>query len=116
MENEKSEKSAASPLQKIVMWRGSDGMTEPVKVECPDGLYPNNDADGMQIFENTHFRTEESAWQNIEDCILAGISLSGSAVEYAQSQLRQAERQAADSTIEYKIFRKAKTLRKMQDT
>ncbi len=104
-----------SAVEGFVMWRGSDGMIEPVKVECPNGLYPNLDAEGIEIYENTHFHTEEAAWQNIEDCVLAGVSLSGSAVENAQSQLRQAEKQAAESALEFKQFRKAKTLRKIQD-
>ena len=107
---------SGSRQQRIVMWRGTDGMTEPVKVECPNGLWPNYDSDGIQIFENTHFAAEEEAWESIEESILAGISLSGRAVEIAREALQKANEQAADAALEFKQFRKAKTLKQAQAT
>ena len=93
------------------MWRGTSNMTSPIEVACPDGLHPNKDADGISIYENTHFKTEREAWQNIEDNVTAGVSLAGSEVKRAEEMMRLAEKNAADAVKAYDNWRSAQLLR-----
>jgi len=101
-------------IEPVVMWRGGDGMTKPVKVSCPDGLWPEYDSDGVQIFENTHFKTEDQAWKSIEESVLAGISLAGREVEFREKQLAESKDWAAQAAKDFALFRT--NLRNKNDT
>jgi len=61
--------------QPLVMWRADTEQWKAVQVQCPQGLYPHQDADGQKIYENTHFTTPEKAWERLERESMAWLSL-----------------------------------------
>jgi hypothetical protein len=81
------------------MWRADQKEWKPILVNCPNGLWPNKDADGKEIYENTHFATREEAmaslWANVE----AFISLSVSHVEYCQKELAEAKERVVQAAL-----------------
>lgn len=96
----------------LKMWRAKDGMTKPKLVECPDGLYPANDADGIAIFVNTHFETEDEAWRSIESSVLAHVALAGNFVNRAKQQLKEAQEEAAEAAGNFAEYQRNVKIRK----
>lgn len=66
--------------------------------------YPGRDEDGDICYDNTHFKTEEAAWDSLEANARAGVTLAGAAVLHAQSQLREAEATAGQAAAELRQF------------
>ncbi len=85
----------------LTMWRADGEQLMPVLVACPDGLYPAKDADGVPIYENTHFQTRLEAWSKIRQEAEAAISIIGRDIGRLKAKLRQAE---ADAGIAAKRF------------
>jgi len=89
----------------MIGYRGTDGDTAPVPFEYdpePSGDIPAFTKGGMKCYVNTHFKTEEEAWESIIRSVDAGIKLAGSAVELAEAQQRTAYEYAGKAAIEYK--------------
>ena len=86
------------------MWRADKTKLAPVKVECPNGLYPNNDADGEKIFNNTHFQTEEEAWAQLRGEVLAGVAMAGAQIAQAEFELQKRKDQAANAAKAYDVL------------
>ncbi|MBI4672421.1 MAG: hypothetical protein HY741_12255 [Chloroflexi bacterium] len=85
----------------LTMWRADKTKLTPVKVECPDGLYPHNDADGEKIFNNTHFETEEEAWAQLRGNVLAWVEMAGAQITQAEFELQKRKDDAANAAKAY---------------
>ena len=85
----------------MTVWRGTDGDTAPVAVECQAFGHPNLDSDGRMMFENTHFRTEAEAWQSILSNVDDAVSLTGRRVAELRSALAKYESIAAKAAADY---------------
>ena len=90
----------------LFLWRADEGQGLAVYVECPDGGYPATDADGVQIYMNSHFGLEEEAWSNL-------FSNAAARIEAAGSQLTEAERVVALS--QEKCGRACQALARLRD-
>lgn len=86
------------------IYRGTDGDTEPVEMECEEFGYPNNTTCGEKMCDNTHFKTEQEAWGSILKSVKAGVWLVGRDVILAENNLRKVEKLAAESA---KLFSEA---------
>lgn len=49
------------------------GKPEPIATTCEAFGYPYRDAEGRQMFENTHFRTKDKAWRGLRANALANL-------------------------------------------
>jgi hypothetical protein len=81
------------------LWRVDYDALSVAEVDCPDGGFPARDADGVKIFDNSHFRTEEDAWIAIERDVNSHIVMVGRAVEDARERLRKIEVEAGDAAL-----------------
>lgn len=88
----------------LKMWRVGTKNVLPVLVECPDGLWPNKDAGGVQIYENTHFERREDALEKWNRELLAGIEICGRDVRYYQGKLNEAFEKSGQAAREYVDF------------
>lgn len=59
--------------------------------------WPGYDAEGNRCYENTHFKTEQEAIDNLFIQAKAWVVLKGRDVEQARMKLRAQEREAADA-------------------
>ena len=75
----------------ILCWRGSDNDVEPVACEAEVFGHPHSTTTGETMFQNTHFRTREEAWESIDRSISAHLSLAYNDVMDARSRMRKAE-------------------------
>ena len=91
----------------LTRWKDG-GDHKPVEVECPDGLWPNDDADGERIFENSHFETRSECVDRMKAEAEAGVRLAGSRVELARQSLQNEERDAAQAAV---VFEKVSRLK-----
>lgn len=76
------------------LWHADFNLAKVVEVECPDGTdFPNVDAHGVEISDQTHFRTEREAWANLESEAGAWIVMRANRLTEAQEEVvkRQAE-------------------------
>ena len=87
------------------MWRADTKQWKAVMVDCPKGLYPNDDADGCPIFDNTHYTTAKEAWDSLEAEASAHVTMAARSVEYKRDELARANEEAADASIRWKTFR-----------
>ena len=85
----------------VKIWRGTDGDTAPVRMECDVFGWPNRTATGETMYENTYFRTEAEAWKSIIASVEAGVKLAGSRVLDLQEKLRSAQEQAGEAAADY---------------
>ncbi len=74
----------------MIIFRGTDGDTEPVKCECEEFGWPNSccPADGKEEkqFTNTHYKTEKEAWKSITDSVEAGKEINS---RYAEMWIKE---------------------------
>ncbi|HSX49899.1 MAG TPA: hypothetical protein VLF09_03015 [Cellvibrio sp.] len=89
--------TTAHPFDAVVMFRADEDQQRPVKVSCPNGLWPAQDADGINIYENTHFELESDAWKRIYDNAKAWVSLAGRSVTQAENSLAEARADAGEA-------------------
>lgn len=94
----------------VICWRGADGDLRPVKCVCEDKFgYPyyctDEEGDTHMVFNNTHFKTKEEAWQSIVDSVKAAVWLSKRQLRQAKRDLRIAEEMLATSTVEYDMIK-----------
>jgi len=87
------------------LYRADDKQLRPVRVLCPDGRYPVYDADGHQVFDNSHFDTEQEAWQHLLYNAEAGVSLAGGRVKEARQRVLEANEYAAEMAVEFQTVR-----------
>lgn len=83
------------------IYRGSDGDTKPVELECEQFGWPNYTVDGKQMFDNTHFRTEKEAWVSILESVKAGVLLAGGSVRNAEEELARVRKIAGNRAKEF---------------
>ena len=87
------------------LYRADDKQLKPVRVLCPNGRYPERDAEGHQVFVNSHFDTEQEAWQHLLDNAEAGVSLAGNRVKTARQMVLDANEYAAEMAVEFETVR-----------
>jgi hypothetical protein len=68
-------------------------------VECPKPSYPNQDADGDKIFENTHFKREEDAWRHLEEESVAWVRSAARELADLRDRETKTTRELADRTL-----------------
>lgn len=83
------------------LWRVEYGIPHPVETMADNPSYPNTDASGNTIFENTHFTDKDEAWDKCIREHRAGVHLAALRVMEARRRLNDAEKSAADATIFY---------------
>ena len=76
-----SDPTAAS----LYLWRADYEQGRAVCVEAPDGGYPASDADGIQIYDNSHFGAEEDAWADLFGHVAARIESAGDRLNEAEA-------------------------------
>ncbi len=86
------------------LWRADTELWEAVEVECPNGGYPGKDAEGIKIFDNTHFETEAAAWKRLEDEAAAGLSLDIRAMRHCESALAGAKERVIESAVKVELL------------
>jgi hypothetical protein len=79
-------------------------MTAPRAVECKRAGYPNTDADGDKMYDNTHFANEAEAWKQLRQEREAHVRISGGTVAQAKRELQRAEQSAAFAAELYAQF------------
>ena len=82
------------------------GKTKPIAVECENFGYPNVDADGETMYENSHFKTEDEAWQAVLSLSNAFIETDTRNVKEKRKMLTEAEQQLVNSAIRLSDTRK----------
>lgn len=70
------------------MWRADTQLWLPIEVECPHGLYPHEDADGMKIYANTHFKTKAEAMDKLLGEAEAWVCISDRDLSQARKNLQ----------------------------
>ena len=69
--------------------------------QCETFGYPHRDIDGHEMYENTHFKTKEEAWETLMAERYAGVELSSYSVEAREQDLRNAKEHLCHRTILY---------------
>lgn len=88
------------------------GKSSPVEVEAEIPEWPNLDADGEEIFENTHFLNVDEAWEKLLIETAAGVSLNAMSVIRIRKDLAEMEKKLVDATlIEFEVKGKYRELR-----
>lgn len=93
------------------MWKYKHGVPAPIAVMAEIPEWPNYDADGDQIFINTHFLEEEKAWDVLEKNDRAGLSLAVGRLEDARTQLSTSEKKVVEAAEQLNAMLKAKEKR-----
>jgi hypothetical protein len=95
---------------KVVLWRTDNGDTvKPVRTTAPaPGTYPGKDDDGKSIYTNTHFLTEEEAWEALEADVRAQMSLLSSEIVQAESLRQKLLEHAAQAVKRQHAFNQAR--------
>ena len=86
------------------LWRAECNDIRPVLVECPSTcrtMIGCTDSDGVTIFINTHFDTEDQAWDNLVSDAKAWVRLAGRDIKEAKSRLARARKGAGDAAERY---------------
>lgn len=78
----------------MILYRVDESGVRPVAVECDKPMFPFSDADGKTIYDNTHFASEDDAWEAQRRDVLAEVELAGRAVQHARAALSAAEAEA----------------------
>jgi len=81
----------------LQLWRADE--TEIKLVGCPNGGWPNNDSDGEKIFENTHFKTPDAAWDKVQREIEARIELTLSAINETEKRMEKLKDELVTSSL-----------------
>lgn len=77
-----------------------------IEVGCEEMKYPLYDNDGDMIYENTHFKTEQQAYESaIKNCE-AGVSLLTSSIKDNRDKVKKLEVLLADECIDLERLRK----------
>lgn len=92
----------------MIVYKACGSMTEPRAVECEKPGYPNVDAYGVVMYENSHFLTEDEAWKHLEDERKAHVNNETAAVEYADEKLRDAKEKLVQASLLLSRFWAAK--------
>ena len=95
----------------MIRWRATDDDVQPVAVECSKAGYPHHDAQGRQQHTNTHFDTEDEAWESCRRGAEAFVSLAASDLRTAEAHLEKARRHAAEATKHMDAYCKARDRR-----
>ncbi len=83
------------------MWKVVYGQAAPVEVLAEKPEWPNKDADGDQIFENTHFTDEAEAWKKHELEHLSWVQLTARDFRETQQTLQQRQAKCAEAALLY---------------
>lgn len=83
------------------VYKGTDGMTEPLEQECETFGWPNRTTDGEPMYDNTHFATMKEAWDSIRRSVWAGVRLAGDEMLRAREILAKAERGAGRAAADF---------------
>ena len=80
----------------------SDGDDRPEPVECVSPGYPNLDERGRTMYDNSHFRTEQEAWEWLIRDVDAMSSLVARDFIGARAKVVSLNEDAADVVIDGK--------------
>lgn len=81
----------------MIRWRATDALPYPVAVECEQVGYPHKDANGDVQYNNTHFDSEDEAWESCRRSAEAFVNLTAREVRRLEHALGEARRKAAES-------------------
>ena len=70
-----------------------------VEVECPNGRFPERDADGETVYDNTHFDTRAQAVRACHDSATAQCRYIALSIRSARDHLQRLEMDAADACV-----------------
>lgn len=84
----------ASKQVRFTMWRADKAEMKPIEVECPHGLFPHDDADGVKIYENTHFKTRAECIASLRKDAEISVKWAGEDVTRCQKALSEAYEKA----------------------
>lgn len=85
-------------------WRVRDSHPVPVEVECEVRGYPHKDSDGEEQFHNTHFDSEDEAWEKAQRSAEAYVAIAGRDVVTAEEILSKARAKAGEAAKFMKEF------------
>jgi len=93
----------------LKLWRADEAAMRPVLVECPEGR-DGYDADGVEIFSNSHYETEAKAWAHLDGNFDAWVKMTGRRVERVRGELGDAEGDAAKAAVKFARYRTIRAL------
>ena len=91
----------------MIVWRVNHDLPWPEPVECGEYGWPNKDATGAPMFDNTHFREEEACWASLLSNAEAGQALGVGTLQNARAAVARAMRALADDAVRYTAARLA---------
>lgn len=80
-------------------YRGTDGDIEPVEFECETLDSSKKTTTGERMYENTHFATEEQAWNSINGAWEAGVAISSHRLKDAEATVVTLTKKLADDIL-----------------
>lgn len=85
----------------LKLWRADLEEMKAIQVECPDGRYPEKDADGESIYENSHYDKEEDAVECVRRNAEAYVKMAGDRIIEAERNLAEQKDNAANAAKEF---------------
>jgi hypothetical protein len=114
--NKQEVSGMSTTVANVIWWKFNYGEDAPRAVEGPAVGWPSYDADGEQMFLNSHFDTEEKAWRSALDNAKAGVSLSTTRLRRAEEELRDATQYLANDAARFIELERAYERRMRQET
>lgn len=90
----------------MIVYKWNTEAPHPIAVECDKPGFPHFDADGEMMFDNTHFATEEEAWEALVQDREAGLSLSARELRRLQAKVREITDETAEAGAQLVEVRK----------
>jgi len=84
----------------MIIYHAECTFTRPEPVECDVPGYPNRDANGEQMFENTHFATEGEAWEKLVEGHRLHQEAMAHYVREARERLAKTEQQLVQAALD----------------
>ena len=90
----------------LKLWKYDEEKGTIKQVDCPNGGWPAKDADGVEIFDNTHFDTPERAWTEARDNAEAWVASAGMNVRNAESRLQKQLKEAGEACAAFANYKR----------
>ena len=91
----------------MIVWRVSHDLPWPEAVECDVPGWPNKDATGATMYDNTHFLEEKDCWEKMLVNAEAGQALGVVDLQQARAGVERATKRLADDAVRFTNTRRA---------
>lgn len=83
----------------MIVYYADESEIKPVQVTCKIFGYPNKDADGRMMYDNTHYKDEKDAWRNLRLNANARMELLIREISSMKHKLMDIEKRYVDAAI-----------------